>query len=344
MSPRTSASAPRRPERTRIKDVAAAAGVSITTVSDALSGKGRLPQHTRDRVREVAADLGYRPSALARSLRRGRSHLIGLVVTKYGETAWTFTRLPFFSAIVDSAVTAAIERGYALVVLPAGSHQPPWDEVPFDGVYVVDPRSDDPTVATMRERGIPVVTDRANARRGDSWVDTDHGTAVRTVCEHLVDRGARSVGVLAAEGTDTYTRQCLTVYERWCAEHAVRPRVERAGPDDEHVLQAARRLLDGPGAPDAAFGLEDVHGPQLLAAAAQCGRTVPDQLLLACFSEDPANATYDTPLTTISVRPAEIATASVAALVDAIDRSPPRTVGHLVGCQLYPRASTAGLP
>lgn len=320
--------------------MAAAAGVSITTVSDALSGKGRLPQHTRDRVREVAAGLGYRPDALARSLRRGRSHLIGLVVTKYGETAWTFTRMPFFSAIVDSAVTAAIERGYALVVLPAGSHSPLWDDVPFDGVYVVDPQRDDPTVAMMRERGIPVVTDRANARRGDSWVDTDHDTAVRTACQHLVDSGARSVGVLAAAGTDTYTHQCLTVYERWCDQHDMRPHVERAGPDDAQVFDAALRLLGGPSAPDAAFGLEDIHGPQLLAAAARCGRAVPDDVLLACFSEDPATATYDTALTTISVLPAEIATASVAALIDVIGQSP-HTAGRLVGCQLYPRASTA---
>src|SRR6185295_14136328 len=75
----------RRLERAGIRDVAAAAGVSITTVSDALNGKGRLPDETRSRVREVADRLGYRPSAAARTLRTGRSGLIGLTVTTYGE-------------------------------------------------------------------------------------------------------------------------------------------------------------------------------------------------------------------------------------------------------------------
>ncbi len=57
--------------RVKIGDVAAAAGVSITTVSHALNGKGRLPEATRRRVREVAERLGYQPSALARGLRAG---------------------------------------------------------------------------------------------------------------------------------------------------------------------------------------------------------------------------------------------------------------------------------
>lgn len=66
-----------RQGRAGIRDVAAAAGVSITTVSDALNGKGRLPDATRRHVREVADRLGYRPSAAARTLRTGKSGLIG---------------------------------------------------------------------------------------------------------------------------------------------------------------------------------------------------------------------------------------------------------------------------
>lgn len=80
-----------RPGRAGIRDVAAAAGVSITTVSDALNGKGRLPDATRRHVREVADRLGYRPSAAARTLRTGKSGLIGLTVTTYGDEPFTFT-------------------------------------------------------------------------------------------------------------------------------------------------------------------------------------------------------------------------------------------------------------
>lgn len=327
--------------RVRIKDVAAAAGVSITTVSDSLSGKGRLAPATREHVREVAARLGYRPNALARGLRDGRSRLLGLVVTKYGETAWTFTRLPFFSTVVEAAVTAAIDRGYALVVLPAGRHLELWDEIPFDGCYVVDPEAGDPVVGEMRRRGITVVTDRGNAAvAGGPWVDTDHDVAVRMMCDHLSERGARTVGILAAGGADSYTARCVDAYRRWCAERGAVPVVERGGPDEEEVGRAAVRLFDRPEAPDAVFGLEDGHGTQLLAAAARSGLAVPGDVLVACFCEDPAAGSYDPPLTTLSVRPAEIATTSVALLVDAIEGTADRVGGRYVDCDLHPRAST----
>lgn len=100
-----------RPGRAGIRDVAAAAGVSITTVSDALNGKGRLPDATRRHVREVAERLGYRPSAAARTLRTGKSGLIGLTVTTYGDEPFTFTEFAYFAEMARAATSAALARG-----------------------------------------------------------------------------------------------------------------------------------------------------------------------------------------------------------------------------------------
>ena len=61
-----------------IKDVAREAGVSITTVSHALNGKGRIPENTRRRVRGIAERLGYEPNAIARSLAGGRTGVIAI--------------------------------------------------------------------------------------------------------------------------------------------------------------------------------------------------------------------------------------------------------------------------
>src|SRR5882757_6380611 len=127
----------RRLERAGIRDVAAAAGVSITTVSDALNGKGRLPDATRSHVREVAERLGYRPSAAARTLRTGRSGLIGLTVTTYGEEPFTFTEFAYFAEMARAATSAALARGYALVILPASSRHDVWGNVALDGTVVI---------------------------------------------------------------------------------------------------------------------------------------------------------------------------------------------------------------
>ncbi len=75
-------------ERIGIKEVAAAAGVSITTVSHALSGKGRLPEKTRERVREVAEQLEYRPNVNARKLGGGGSGLLALAVSQVEDLAF----------------------------------------------------------------------------------------------------------------------------------------------------------------------------------------------------------------------------------------------------------------
>lgn len=147
-----------RQGRAGIRDVAAAAGVSITTVSDALNGKGRLPDTTRRHVREVADRLGYRPSAAARTLRTGKSGLIGLTVTTYGDEPFTFTEFAYFAEMVRAATSAALARGYALVILPATSRRSPadvWSNVALDGTVVVAPSDHDPVVAELVRQACP---------------------------------------------------------------------------------------------------------------------------------------------------------------------------------------------
>src|ERR1700756_1936431 len=88
--------------RVRLVDVARAAGVSKTTVSDALNGSGRLPEPTREHVREVARRLGYRPNATARLLRAGHTRLLGLAAREYVETPWVYAEMAYFSQLVTA--------------------------------------------------------------------------------------------------------------------------------------------------------------------------------------------------------------------------------------------------
>ena len=109
--------------RIGIKDVAEAAGVSVTTVSHALNGKGRLPVETRERVQRVARDLGYRPSSTARNLVGGRTGLIGLTVSqaqgRYGEAEALSQRALALTERVlgpEHPDTAAVRENYAILL------------------------------------------------------------------------------------------------------------------------------------------------------------------------------------------------------------------------------------
>jgi DNA-binding LacI/PurR family transcriptional regulator len=104
----------------RISDVAEAAGVSITTVSHALNDKGRLTEETRRRVREVADRLGYKPSALARGLAGGRSGMLAITVSLVEDVALAVADFDYFMQVMNSAASAALERGYSLTLVRRG--------------------------------------------------------------------------------------------------------------------------------------------------------------------------------------------------------------------------------
>lgn len=323
----------RRLGRAGIRDVAAAAGVSITTVSDALNGKGRLPDATRRHVREVADRLGYRPSAAARTLRTGKSGLIGLTVTTYGEEPFTFTEFAYFADMVRAATSAALARGYALVILPAPARRRTmdvWANVALDGTVVIDPSDHDPVVTELVQRGIPVVSDGrpADSLPVTAWVDNDHEAAVTHLLDHLADSGARRIGLLTGTSTDTYTRLSTTAYLRWCERVGQDP-VYEAYPahDPREGAVAADRLLARPDRPDAVYGLFDPNGTDLLAAARRYGLRVPEDLLLVCCSESTVYAATEPPITTLSLKPGRIGTTVVQLLIDAIEDEnlpPPR--------------------
>ncbi len=311
--------------RAGIRDVAAAAGVSITTVSDALNGKGRLPDATRRHVREVAERLGYRPSAAARTLRTGKSGLIGLTVTTYGEEPFTFTEFAYFAEMVRAATSAALARGYALVILPATSRHSPfdvWSNVALDGTVVIDPSDEDPVVSELVRSGLPVVSDGRPSGKlpVTAWVDNDHQEAVTGLLDHLAESGARRIGLLTGTSTDTYTRLSTTAYLDWC---------ERAGQDPVYETYpahdpcagavAADRLLARPDRPDAVYGLFDPNGTDLLAAARRYGLRVPDDLLLVCCSESSVYASTEPPITTLSLKPGRIGNTVIQLLIDAIE-------------------------
>lgn len=338
---------PRPSARTGIRDVAAAAGVSITTVSDALNGKGRLPDTTRRHVRSVADRLGYRPSAAARTLRTGRSGLLGLTVTTYGEEPFTFTEFAYFAEMARAATSAALARGYALAILPATSRHRDfdvWSNVALDGTVVIDPADGDPVVTELVQQGIPVVSDGRPAASlpVTAWVDNDHEAAVTGLLDHLAAAGARRIGLLTGTSTDTYTRLSTTAYLNWC-ERAGQDPVYEAYPAHDPCAGAvaADRLLARPDRPDAVYGLFDPNGTDLLAAARRYGLRVPDDLLLICCSESTVYATTEPPITTLSLKPGRIGTAVIQLLIDAIERNgSPNPVSQVMPTELIVRTSS----
>lgn len=345
-------SRPERSKRVGIRDVAAEAGVSVTTVSHALNGKGRLPETTRAHVRKVAERLGYRPNPSAQRLVGGRTGLLGLTVAHPGAgSPSTITDVAYFVQLLSAASTTALSHGYALVLATSGSNgEAAWQRTPLDGAVVVDPIADDPTVADLRAAGTPVVTTgrvpHADGTPDEGpWVDNDHVDGSKRLLAHLERAGARRIALVSPPLVTSYAHDLHETYCAWCANHDQTPNVVIAGDDvgEGAGFTATSRLLDR-GLPEAILAAHDrlALGAQL--AATTRGIDVPGQLLIAGYSDSEANLHTTPTLTALHLHPEQIGTQAVELLIELVEDRAPTQQQIMVPVRLTARGSTRQLP
>lgn len=335
-----------RGQRVGIKEVAAAAGVSVTTVSHALNGKGRLPEATRLRVQAIAEQLGYRPNATARNLVVGRTGLLGLAVSQAGGPPFAASDFAYFAQLMMAASTEAIANGYALVMAPADGALDPQGGISVDGAIIVDPVRQDPLVARLRRAGIAVVTTGRTPGSEDRdgwWVDNNHIAGTCSMLDHLARRGGRRIALMTSPIEISYTVDVERAYREWCDKRRVEPLVKTTQEDltERAGYAAATDLLELEEPPDAIFATYDRLAFGTLLAAQARGVTVPDELLLATTAtESQAPEQANPSLTTLNLHPAEIGRSAAALLVDLLDEQEPVQRHVIVPHRVVARSST----
>ena len=282
----------------RIEDVATLAGTSVGTVSRVVNGNSRVRPDLRARVEAAIETLGYRPNALAQSLRRRRSRTLGLVVPDITN--------PFFAELAKNAEAAAAAVGHSLIL--CNSHDSLVDERIYlqtlidrqvDGVILV-PIVDDKRVPLPK--GIPiVVVDRYLP--GADVVMIDHAIGERSAAEYLVGLGHRLIACISGPrafiGAKLRHRGYAVVVEPLLSE--VRLNVDdysRFGSFDyQGGLQAARELLRLQPRPTAILTSSDQQAVGVLRACADLDLAVPKDVSVVGFD--------DTPLARIRYAPAD---------------------------------------
>lgn len=216
--------------RPTIKDVAAAAGVSRTTVSHALSGRRAVNEATLRRVREVAEELGYEPSRNASSLRSGRTGTIGLLSPAVGDRPPDdeLLGLDFYMRVAAEIARRAFQRGLTVQLLPYTHDTARLRHVELDGALVSDPERGDQVLAMLRAAEVPVVTlEQDPDHPRDPWqVRADHLTGTHAVLDHFAAQGAERPALLIPDVAWSWPEHTLGAYEQWCKRHRRTPRVE----------------------------------------------------------------------------------------------------------------------
>jgi DNA-binding LacI/PurR family transcriptional regulator len=325
-----------------IKEVAIEAGVSITTVSHALNGKGRLSDETRLRVQEAAARLGYRPNLVARNLAGKRTGLIGLSVSQTPGGQFTIADFAYYSQLMNAASIAAVDRGFALV-LASGIPKSAWANLALDGLIVVDPIRNDPVCAEFRRREVPIVTTgRVPGEPDGYWIDSDHFVSTPAMLDHLAAGGAQRIALVAAPPTTTYGTDMREAYEQWCRRHHQEPIVVVGGEDlsESAGYDATLRLLHGSVRPDAIFTMLDRMGLGVLLAAQAQGLSVPRDLQVACCTDSEACKLGHPPLSALALYPEEIGREAVEMVATLIDGEEPAQRHVMVKTKVIKRSST----
>lgn len=169
-----------------IKDVAADAGVSVSTVSYAFTRRRSVGDETRLRILESADRLGYTPSSAARALRSGHARVLGLVATRGGVHG-------SLERVIGAAARAARSRGFDLLVV-AGEDYGPANLA--DGLLVLDVRRADTRLSLLAALRRPVVLLGTTEESGDfPAVDLDFRAAGRLAVDVLADRGHAEIAI-----------------------------------------------------------------------------------------------------------------------------------------------------
>lgn len=290
----------RPPGRITIRDVATEAGVSIPTVSKVVNGRDGVAAETSRRVLEVVERLGYETSLIARSLRRSRTGVIGILVTEFE---------PFSAELLQGISSAATGKGYELLAyagLVSVDAEAGWERrslsrlagTLIDGAIVVTPTS------SMSDLSIPVVSiDPHTGPDGHAAIESDNSGGARAATEHLIGLGHRRIahvrgreGLASAELREAGYRDALLA-----AGIAFDPSlVVTGGYQTSLTIDAARTLLTLSDRPTAVFAANDSSAIGVLEVAAQLGLRVPADLSVIGFDDIPQAANATPPLTTVA--------------------------------------------
>lgn len=286
-----------------IEEVAAAAGVSRSTVSRVVNGSTAVSPEALEAVKRAIADLNYVPNRAARSLASRQTHAIALIVP---EDTTRFFGDPFFAAIV-SGINARLSRSDYVLNLFIANDDPGDKTTSYvrsgavDGAIIVSHHTSDTFIDRIAS-AVPVVYGGrpVRERERDYYVDVDNVRGGHDATTYLIERGHRRIAMITGPltmpaGVDRLQgyRDALTAWEL------------PEGPVEDGNFTAAggadamRRILESGERPDAVFIASDLMARGALTVLATEGLRVPEDIAVMGFDDSPVATSVTPTLTTM---------------------------------------------
>jgi len=326
-----------------IKEVAARAGVSFQTASKVLNGGDvRVSADTQQRILAAAAELGYRPNTIARSLVQRSTATIGLVASDATDVA-----------IAQASVAAEQEarrHGHSVLVghLAVGGGDGAdivrtLIERRVDGILVAAPEvEENAAVAELLRKYVPAVSLQAVPGGGVPVVGSNHRDTGRLATEHLLSLGHTSIGTVTGWFRRRVTRSRLHGYEDALRAAGIEPHEDLVAEGDwspRGGAAATRLLLERSPSITAIFVHNDMMAIGVLSALQSTSRRVPEDVAVVGCDDIPFAEYLTPPLTTVRVPLAETGRIAVNLLLSAIAGEPVPEKPPLLPVELIVRVS-----
>ncbi len=304
-----------------LDDVAKALGVSKSTVSRVLSGKGRISEETRKKVLQCAAEMNYQPNVIARGLAQSKTFNIGVVLPYEKDLG----EIPFFQNCLTGICETVSSMDYDVIVAMAAADDASQlgriiRNRKVDGVILTRSVADDPAVRLLKENNVPFVLIGSTSDDSVVQIDIDHESACSELTTYLISSGCEKTALLLGSKSHNVN---VSRYNGFINAYA------KTGRETDSTLVyddlSGRRAIElavgeiiNKGC-DCIICGDDYICVRALAALKEKQVSVPDDIKIASFYNSPMLQSYTPPITAVNADPFELGEAAARTVLSLIN-------------------------
>jgi len=308
-------------KRVTVEDVARAAGVSIMTVSRAINNRQGISEETRIRIQELARQMNYYPSQIARSLATRQTTTLGLVVPDVSN--------PFFAHITRGVEDAAYENGFSVFLLNSGeiidrersALDSLWQKE-VDGIILCSSRLPQEELDAYFERFsyVVLINMELQTPRSDLiTINVDDHAGAECAVKYLVSKGRKHIAFISGPEASISAKRRLSGYQDGLSGSPIsydQRYVVACLPEVQAGMDAALSLLASHPEIDAFLAFDDMIAVGVLEACKRYGKAVPTDIAIIGADDAPIASLVQPKISTLRVNQYEIGRTAITQLIE----------------------------
>lgn len=320
-----------------LKEIASICGVSIASVSKALNDHKDIGEETKERIRQVAKEMGYLPNSQARALKTHRTHNIGVLFVDEAQSGLTHD---YFANVLDYFKRTVEENGYDITFINADKKGRNYHTLlehckyrGFDGVVIACVNFNEPQVIELVNSDIPVVT-IDHVFHNQITIVSDNIQGMKDLVTFVYQQGHRKIAYIHGADSSVVTQNRLSSFYRTAEELGV-------DIPDEYMREAAYRstsaakkateeLLDLSEPPTCIFYPDDFAAFGGMNAIRERGLRIPEDISIVGYDGIKIGRHIDPKLTTLRQNTEEIGCKAATELISLIEKPKTTLIGQIV--------------